>query len=256
MRKLFPAALPDPGNEASAPLAARSDLPPHIPAIKGLARTADSLATSLVVPALREAIVDGSLAPGSRLSEVQIGRHYGVSRTPVREAFAQLEREGLLLTVQRAGAFVREIDERDVAEIYETREALETQAARLATRRLTAVGKARIDECLAALAAPAAANDAAAYVAALDRFYEMLMNLAGNATLRRSYEALSGPVRRLRRIAMRRPDRMAASLAHARAIVAAIASGDQDRAERELREQLTTARIAVTSVLRHDGDHA
>jgi DNA-binding GntR family transcriptional regulator len=236
-------------------LAARGTLPPHVLAVKGLPRNADSLATSVVVPALREAIVDGSLAPGSRLSEVQIGRHFGVSRTPVREAFAHLEREGLLLTVQRAGAYVRDIDARDVAEIYETREALETQAARLATRRLTAVGKARIDERLDALALPAASNDASAYAAALDRFYDLLMDLAGNAVLRRSYEALSGPVRRLRRIAMRHPDRMAASLAHARAIVAAIVSGDQDRAEREMREQLTTARVAVTSVLRHDGDH-
>src|SRR5262245_52996736 len=50
--------------------------------------------SGIVVPALREAIVDGHLGPGARLSEVQIGAEFGVSRTPVREAFAQLEREG------------------------------------------------------------------------------------------------------------------------------------------------------------------
>ncbi len=207
------------------------------------------------MPALREAIVEGRLGPGSRLSEAQIGAHYGVSRTPVREAFAQLEREGLLRTVSRAGAYVQAIDDRDVAEIYETREALETQAARLATKRLTAVGKARIDERLAALEPHVASGDVVSYAAALDHFYDMMMELAGNAVLRRSYEALSGPVRRLRRIAMRHPDRMIASFDHARAIVAAIASGDQDLAERAMRAQLTTAREAVTAVLQHDGEH-
>jgi DNA-binding GntR family transcriptional regulator len=214
----------------------------------------ESLSSIRVVPALREAIVDGSLAPGSRLSEVQIAQHFGVSRTPVREAFGQLEREGLVLTVARAGAYVREIDARDVEEIYETREALETQAARLATRRLTAVARARLDERLAALGASASQGDDNAYTAELDRFYELMMELAGNATLRRSYEALSGPVRRLRRIAMRQSGRMAASFEHARAIVEAIGGGDPDAAEREMRAQLTTAREAVSAVLAREGN--
>ncbi len=235
-------------------VAASHSLPPHTPAGELGTPHADSLAASRVVPALREAIVEGRLGPGSRLSEVQVGRHYGVSRTPVREAFAQLEREGLLRTVVRAGAYVTAIDPRDVAELYETREALETQAARLAARRLTAVGRARIDERLAALAPHVASGDVIGYAADLDRFYDMLMELATNATLKRSYEALSGPVRRLRRIAMRFPERMAASYAHATAIVDAIASGDENLAERAMRAQLTTAREAVTAVLQHDGE--
>jgi len=231
-----------------------ASLPPHALAVPGQSPGAQSLSASLVAPALREAIVDGRLAPGSRLSETQIGQHYGVSRTPVREAFAQLEREGLLRTVARAGAFVLAFDARDVAEIYETREALETQAARLATKRLTGVGRARLDERLAQLEPHAGAGAVVAYAAELDRFYDLLMELAGNATLRRSYEALSGPVRRLRRIAMQHPGRMAASFLHARDIVTAIESGDQDRAERAMREQLTTAREAVTTVLAHNGE--
>ena len=57
--------------------------------------SSDSLSEGVVVPALREAIVEGVLAPGSRLSEVQVAKQLNVSRTPMREAFAQLEREGL-----------------------------------------------------------------------------------------------------------------------------------------------------------------
>jgi DNA-binding GntR family transcriptional regulator len=210
---------------------------------------AASLSAVRVVPQLREAIVEGRLEPGRRLSEVEIGELFGVSRTPARDAFAQLEREGLVVTVARAGAYVAAIDQRLVDEIYETREAIETQAARLAARRLGAVGEARLQERLLALTAALASADERTYTGELDRFYDVLLDLAANTTLRRSYEALSGPVRRLRRIAMRQPGRMAASLDHARAIVAAIALRDEDAAERAMRAQLTTARAAVTAVL-------
>lgn len=202
-----------------------------------------------LAPALRESIVDGTYAPGARLSEQTVATMFGVSRTPVREAFAQLEREGLVITVARTGVFVRTIDAREAEDIYETREALETQAARLATRRQTPVSIARMRERLAALAAAAAHDDVKEYTSELDRFYELLMEIAGNDVLRRSYEALTGPVRRLRRIAMRYPGRVHASLEHAAAIVVAIESRDEDAAEREMRSQLSTAREAVLAVL-------
>lgn len=201
------------------------------------------------MPQLREAIISGRLAPGTRLSEQQIGERFGVSRTPVREAINQLEREGLLTTVARAGVYVRRLDARDVAEIYETREALEVQAVRLASRRLTRVNAARLEEQLRALRVAAEAADVPLYVSELDRFYDVIMDLATNATLRRSYEALSGPVRWMRRIAMKHPGRMGASYEHARAIVAAIGSGNEEHAEREMRDQLESARVAVTNVL-------
>jgi len=209
----------------------------------------ESLSDVRVVPALREAIVEGRLLPGSRLAEAEIGAHFSVSRTPVREAFAQLEREGLVVTVARAGVYVRSIDAHDVGEIYETREALEVQAVRLVARRLTRVGRAMLEERLTALEPHVAANDTVGYTIELDRFYDVIMELTANATLRRSYEALSGPVRRLRRIAMRYDGRMAASLEHARAIVAAIATGNEEAAGHEMRLQLDAARVAVTDVL-------
>ena len=210
------------------------------------------ISASRIVPALREAIVAGEFAPGARLSENAVAATFGVSRTPVREALAQLEREGLVLTVARTGVFVRAIDAREAEEIYETREALETQAARLAARRQTPVTIAQLRERLAALGAAAASDDAREYTAELDRFYDLLMLAAGNGVLRRTYEALTGPVRRLRRIAMKHPGRLAASYGHAIAIVDAIETGSEDRAEREMRNQLFSARQAVLAVLKSE----
>ena len=112
---------------------------------------ADALHDLVVVPALREAIVGNLLAPGERLTEVALAERLGVSRTPVREAFAQLEREGLVTLVPRAGAFVREVTLRDVDEIYTVRAALEGMAVELAARNITAVGRARIDDAVDAM---------------------------------------------------------------------------------------------------------
>ncbi|MGN4076383.1 GntR family transcriptional regulator, partial [Burkholderia gladioli] len=137
----------------------------------------DSLSEGLVVPALREAIVEGVLAPGSRLSEVQVAKQLDVSRTPMREAFAQLEREGLVTIVPRVGAYVRNVTPRDVEEIYTVRAALECLAVQLAAERITALGGAQLDEVIAAMRASVEADDAGAYVDALDRFYAIVMTI-------------------------------------------------------------------------------
>src|ERR1700676_1284865 len=133
--------------------------------------SSDSLSDGVVVPALREAIVEGVLAPGSRLSEVQLAKQLNVSRTPMREAFSLLEREGLVTVVARVGAFVRAVSARDVEEIYTVRSALESLAVGLAAGKLTALGRAQLDEVVQAMQQCVAADDPVAYVEELDRFY-------------------------------------------------------------------------------------
>ncbi|KQR74112.1 GntR family transcriptional regulator [Burkholderia sp. Leaf177] len=210
--------------------------------------SSDSLSDGVVVPALREAIVEGVLAPGSRLSEVQVAKQLNVSRTPMREAFAQLEREGLVTVVARVGAFVRSVTLRDVAEIYTVRTALECLAVQLCAENITTLGRAQMEDVIGEMRANVAANDPAAYVDALDRFYSIVMTLADNRTLQATHASLMGPVRRLRRIAMARGGRMRASFEQAVKIKDAIASGDA-RVQDLMREQLRGACEAATAVL-------
>lgn len=82
--------------------------------------------------ALREHILIGNLAPGSALSEYQLAEQFGVSRTPVRDALRRLEGRGLVRFVPGTGAFVRDLNARDVVEISEVRNPLESLAARAA----------------------------------------------------------------------------------------------------------------------------
>jgi DNA-binding GntR family transcriptional regulator len=209
----------------------------------------DALHDLVVVPALREAIVGNLLPPGERLTEVSLAARLGVSRTPVREAFAQLEREGLVTVIPRVGVFVREVTARDVEETYTVRIALESLAVELATARRSPLGTARLDEVLVEMANAVAAANEDEYTAALDRFYAVIMSLADNLTLHATHHSLLGPVRRLRRIAMTQPGRMEASYKQSVLIRNAIAEGDP-RGTQLMREQLEHACGAAMDALR------
>ena len=80
-------------------------------------------------------IVDGDLAPGTVLAEVEQSTRLGVSRTPLREALSRLMADGLVESAPGRGVVVTEISLENITELYEVREALEEQAARLAAQR-------------------------------------------------------------------------------------------------------------------------
>ena len=93
--------------------------------------------SSLLAERLREEIYAGELAPGTRLRQLEVARRFGVSSTPVREAFAALEREGLLRGVPHRGVEVFRPTVADLEEIHEIRTPLEVLAAERAVSRLT-----------------------------------------------------------------------------------------------------------------------
>jgi DNA-binding GntR family transcriptional regulator len=84
---------------------------------------------------LRQEILDGDLPAGSLLAEVEQSTRLGVSRTPLREALGRLASEALVATHSGRGVIVTEISVDNITELFEVRQALEEQAARLAARR-------------------------------------------------------------------------------------------------------------------------
>jgi DNA-binding GntR family transcriptional regulator len=87
--------------------------------------------------AIREEILRGQLRPGTPLSRRRLARELGMSVLPVTDALRRLEGDGLVESRARAGTRVRVPSEKDVRELYELREALETQSARLFAQRAT-----------------------------------------------------------------------------------------------------------------------
>jgi DNA-binding GntR family transcriptional regulator len=90
-----------------------------------------------VCTAIRDDIVSGTFAPGSRLTEELLARRYGVSRVPVREALRVLESEGFVTTRRHAGACVAQPSEREVADLLDIRALLEPLGAARAAQRRT-----------------------------------------------------------------------------------------------------------------------
>ncbi|MCL7462607.1 GntR family transcriptional regulator [Pseudomonas sp. NW5] len=96
-----------------------------------------------VFRSIQSAIVRGEIAPGSKISEPELARAYGISRGPLREAIHRLEGQRLLVRVPHAGARVVSLSTQELLELYEIRESLEGLACRLAAERMSL---AEIDE--------------------------------------------------------------------------------------------------------------
>jgi len=87
--------------------------------------------------AIMEAIIRKELKPGERLTELELANRYGISRTPIREAFRMLEKDGFLTIIPRKGAVVSDISEERVVEFYEVKGVLESYAGKIALKYIT-----------------------------------------------------------------------------------------------------------------------
>lgn len=130
---------------------------------------------------LRAEVISGALAPGQRLSEASLSRQYGVSRSPVREALASLERDGL---VERIGmiARVRERTAEEMLDIYQVRIYLEGAIAADAAQRRNAIDVRRLKTALEA-GADVDPGDPKQLLAANRVFHNALAAASHNATL-------------------------------------------------------------------------
>lgn len=95
---------------------------------------------------LQRDILTGRLKPGQKLTEQQLCKTYGVSRTPVREALRQLETDGLVENILNRGAFVVGMTEQDYEDMFELRKAYEIQAVKWAIERITDEEMERLEE--------------------------------------------------------------------------------------------------------------
>ncbi|TQL47208.1 GntR family transcriptional regulator [Homoserinimonas aerilata] len=178
--------------------------------------------------ALRDEIVDWRLAPGTVLGEVEQAARLGVSRTPLREALGRLAAEGLVEAQGGRGLVVAELSTDDIRELFETRQALEELAARLAARRRDRSVFEGLQEEFRDAAGLTA--DPAAYYALVARFDDAIDAAATNGYLSAALGGLRTHLVRIRRIARDNPERLAAAAAEHQLIIDAIVDGDSDLA--------------------------
>ena len=187
---------------------------------------------------IRAAIRGGSLTPGERLTETDLAARFGVSRTPVRQAIARLEAEGLLTHEARRGLTVTRPDHQQVVELYVMREVLEGAAARLAAQHASETEIAAMTEIVER--EPTVFADAAALATENQRLHGLLYLAAHNRYLLRSLEQLGATMSLLPSL-LTRDGRAEQAHAEHRAILQAIRGRDGDAAEAAAR---THARAA------------
>jgi DNA-binding GntR family transcriptional regulator len=145
---------------------------------------------------LREQILAGELAMGQRLTEQGVAEAMGTSAGPVREAFASLSREGLLISLPHRGTFVSSVSEEEARGAYEVRHRLEPYAFELASSRLTPEANAELDRLVSGLREAASRKDYATMIGLDMRFHGIFYAHSGNPILVAVWPLLEGTIRK------------------------------------------------------------
>ncbi len=133
-----------------------------------------------VAELLREAIIQQKIKPGERVTELEIASRYGLSRTPIREAFRQLESEGFLKIIPRKGAIVAELDAKDIKDFYEIKAVLEGYAARVAAERISDAEISQLERLNQKMKDYAAKIDVAGLTKVHNEFHNLILDICGN----------------------------------------------------------------------------
>ncbi|MGE5171830.1 MAG: GntR family transcriptional regulator [Rudaea sp.] len=198
---------------------------------------------------LREHLGSHVIVPGQRLQEAALAVQLGVSRTPVREALARLQSEGLIAAEGR-GFAVPVLDDADVEEIYEVRSLLEPAAlADVASSIADSSVLVPIADALRDADDAERRGDAEAFIEANARFHAAWHGLIRNGRLLRAIDLCAGHVRYLRVLTLNNADARQAALAGMRNILGALKKRDGERAQRVMREHLRVARGHLRRVL-------
>ncbi len=171
-----------------------------------------------------------------RLDERRMSEQLGISRTPIREALARLEQEGLVEIVPRRGVFIRRKSLDEVLEMIVAWAALEGMAARLAAGRVGDKEVAVLKKLGGGFGTDEAAHHLDEYSDANIRFHQKILELSGCGLLKEMADGLFLHMRAIRNRAMAEGDRVRRSVADHNHIIAAIEARDPDLAERLVRE--------------------
>jgi DNA-binding GntR family transcriptional regulator len=184
---------------------------------------------------LEEEILTGTLRPGMRLDEQEVAQRFGVSRTPVREAFRLLASNGLLELRGRQGAVIAKANIQTLVEMFQVMAELEGLCARLAARRISSEAAAALEEIHARLLRSAEEGAPELFYNVNLEFHEAIYDAAHNVFLAQQTRALRNRVAAYRRQVTYMPGRMRETLREHGEVVKAILGHDGDAAHLAMR---------------------
>ncbi len=154
-----------------------------------------------VVSEVRLMILEGELPPGSRVPELELCEHFGVSRTPLREALKVLASEGLIKLLPNRGSLVSEVRADEIEAIFELMEAMERLAGQLIVSRVTDEEIAELEARHQEMLKHYRNADRPRYFRTNQEIHNHIVRLSGNPILAENYESFSRKIMRARSLA-------------------------------------------------------
>lgn len=205
--------------------------------------------SDIVFERLEEMILSHAIQPKERINESKLSALLGVSRGPIREACRQLERHGMVEVHNRKGTFVKEINAKEVEEIYEIRAVLDQYAGEKAAKRMDEEGIDRLAGHIEEMKRAVKEQDVKRYFHANLDFHNAIFSISGNDTLPSLYESLIKRSTLFRRTSLALPNRLAVSLKHHQDIFSALASKNAAKSGQLMKDHVLDAKNALLDSL-------
>ncbi len=214
-------------------------------------RTSDPVARNVLSEQVKDRILqwilEGELAPGSRIIETRVAKELGVSQAPVREALRDLTTLGLVEMKPYRGASVRQPSKADLVEAMEVRGELEALAARSAAERMTEECLDELRRLIGEMHELAEKGDAHAHAVKNTQFHETVLRASGNKTLHRTWSMLEPYARTYVTAMVPGMDLVWLGDRH-KDILEALEAGDPDEAAKTMRHHAREAERLVMEV--------
>lgn len=197
---------------------------------------------------IQSAIVKGDIAPGSKISEPELARTYGISRGPLREAIHRLEGQKLLVRVPHVGARVVSLSQQELSELYQIRESLEGMACRLAAEKMTPAAVDELRRVLEAHERDEAFQAGRGYYQQegdYDFHYRIVQASGNQMLIRMLCDELYQLARMYRIQYSTTPNRPRQAFTQHHRILDAIAEGDGELAELLMRRHIRASRLNI-----------
>jgi len=194
---------------------------------------------------IRQGITSGRFVPGQRLSERELAGKYGVSRTPIREAFRHLIQEGLVVYKPNSGYRIIPLSEELAQHILVVRETLESIAARLAALRDPKGTAEAMAKTLPRARCAYREGQLSELITANQGFHQALVENSGNPVLSAMYHTLQGYIGLMMSFSLSWPRRPLETIREHGEIIRALKSGDPDAAEKATRRHVRSAYAGV-----------
>jgi DNA-binding GntR family transcriptional regulator len=201
---------------------------------------------------LRDQILRGTYTRGTALTEISISQELGVSRTPVREAFSQLELDGLVKATPNKGVVVEGFDQQDILDWYDIRLNLEGMAVEKATARMTPELASQLSQTIEEASLKLSESETEALMVLDSRFHSLVFQASASRVLQNFQNPITHYTRQSRLVSLANPMRASEVIHEHTLILEAMIVGDGRTARQRMEQHIRHAADSYRRVLRQD----